>query len=999
LLTAGIAFSASAQSITGTIIDVASNTPLPGVTVLQKGTTNGTVTDTNGKFSLSLQTAGNKTIIISSIGYKSQEIEVGSQTNFSINLAEDIALLADIVVVGYGEQEKKDVTGAINTIKAEDFNAGVISSPEQLIQGRSAGVQIASSSGEPGAGVNIRIRGTSSVRSNNNPLFVIDGVPLAGDATSSGGQGTSLGSSSARNPLNFLNPNDIASIDILKDASATAIYGSRGANGVVIITTKRGEGGKGTLSYSYAVSAATISKKYDVLNASEFLDAYTDIRGATAAANLDGGADTNWQDQIFRTGITQSHNLSYGAGDKTSNYLFSIGYMDQEGIVKESGLKRFTARFNGSKKFMDDRLTISTQLSIAETQDDNIPITDNAGFEGDLLANAIKLNPTQPVRNPDGTLNQISNTEINPVAFLEYSKDYTNTLRALGNISVEYKIIDELSFKTVVGLDRSFSSRKAAYSSLLRTEFTTPFLDPNTGDVLRNGGRAFFNENQVNNQLWENYFSYKKTFGQVDVSALLGYSYQSFQTSSSGLELANFRTTDLDQMINNYSSVDLAQANSVAPTNSSNIKDELQSFYTRVNIGISDKYLFTATVRMDGSTRFGANNKYGIFPAFAFKWRVIDEAFVPDFFSDLNLRIGYGVTGNQEIPYNVYSTRQRYDNADINNSGAELINGSLTDISYENEDIQWESTSQFNLGIDYGFWNNRVTGSIDYYFKTTNKLMILFQTTQPAATDFFWDNLDADVINTGVEFSINVVAVDTDDFEWTVGGNVAYNKNEVRNDVGLLKINTGAIDGQGLTGSFSQRIENGRSLFSFYMPEFAGFDDNGQSIYPNGQDPVFVNATPLPSVVAGLSNDFKYKNFDMNIFFTGQFGQYVYSNTDNAFFTAGSLGSGRNVTRNVVGNGESDSNPPTVSTRFLQKADFVRLQNVTIGYNLNVESKLFSSFRFYINGQNLFVLTPYDGQDPEVSTNKAINGVPSAGIDYTPYPRARTFTFGVNARF
>lgn len=984
LLAVGVAFSASAQSITGTVTDGASATGLPGVTVLQKGTTNGTVTDMNGKYSITLQATGEKTLIFSSVGYKAQEVAIGNQSTISITLEEDVAVLADIVVVGYGSQEKKDVTGAINTIKSEDFNAGVISSPEQLIQGRSAGVQIASSSGEPGAGVNIRIRGTSSVRSGNNPLFVVDGVPLAGDDTQSGGQDFGIGTSSARNPLNFLNPNDIASIDILKDASATAIYGSRGANGVVIITTKKGQAGKGTLDYSYALSASSITKKYDVLSAGAFLDAYEDLNGTTARNAIDGGANTDWQDEIFRTAITHSHNLTFGGSDATTNYLFSIGYLDQEGIVERSGLRRFTARFNGSKDFMDGRLKISTQLSIADTRDDNVPITDNAGFEGDLIANAIKFNPSQPVRNPDGSFYQPSPSEINPVAMLALSKDFTNTVRALGNLAAEFRIVDGFSFKTVVGLDRSFSARSSAYSR-----------DLNSPGVL-NKGRLYNGQIEVNNQLWENYFTYKKTFGNVSLDALLGYSYQAFNSSTQFYEMTNFRTSDLDLMINNMSSIDASLPNSIVPTNSSRVKDELQSVYARVNVGISDKYIFTATVRTDGSTKFGPGNKYGVFPSFAFKWRVIDEDFVPDFFSDLNLRVGYGITGNQEIPHNVYQQRQRYNNWDIN-IGGDVAGGGLGNVAFANPDLKWETTSQFNVGVDYGFWNNRVTGSLDYYYKNTNDLLIQVTSAQPAATPFFWTNLDADVVNTGFELSLNVVAVDTDDFEWRVGGNMAYNKNEVRNFSGL--INTGAINGQGLTGAFAQRIAQGQPLFSFFLREFGGFDANGNSLYPSGDVQQFVNASPLPDVVAGLSNDFKYKNFDMNIFFTGQFGQYVYSNTQNAFFTAGALASGRNVTTDVVGNGEGRTNAPDVSTRFLQRADFIRLQNITIGYNLNVESKMFSSFRFYINGQNLFVITPYEGQDPEVSTNKAIDGVPSAGIDYTPYPRARTFTLGVNARF
>jgi iron complex outermembrane receptor protein len=972
-----------AQSqVTGRVTDSKTGEGVAGVGVVVKGTTTGTVTDADGRYNLDPK--GGTTLVYTSIGYKPQEVEIGGRTSIDITFEEDIAILSDVVVVGYGEVEKKDVTGAMATIKSKDFNAGVISSPEQLIQGRAAGVQITSTSGEPGAGVNIRIRGTSSVRSGNNPLYVVDGVPLAGDETQSGGLDFGLGASAPRNPLNFLNPNDIASIDILKDASATAIYGSRGANGVVIITTKRGQEGKGTLEYSYALSVSSISKKYDILDREGFLDAYEALNGATARASVDGGANTDWQDEIFRTAITHSHNFSFGGSDKTTSYMFALSYMDQEGIIERSNLKRFTARFNGSKKFMNDRLTISTQLTIADNRDGNIPITQTNGFEGDVFGNALKFNPSQPIRNADGTFYQPSTSEINPVAFLALSKDDTKTLRALGNLGAEFKIIEGLSFKTVLGLDRSYSDRKAAYSRDLRTE------------AIQNKGRAYFADVQVDNRLWENYFTYKKNFGKVSLDALLGYSYQQFNLVTSGFEMTNFRTSDLDLMLNNIASLDASGGKGIVPVNSSNIKDELQSFYTRFTLGFSNKYVFTATVRSDGSTKFGSGNKYGVFPSFAFKWRIIEESFAPKIFSDLNLRLGYGVTGNQEIPHNLYQQRQRFGNWDIN-TGGDVVGGGLGDVAFANPDLKWETTAQFNAGLDFGFWNNRITGSLDFYNKNTNDLLIQVVSAQPAAQPFVWRNLDADVVNTGVELSLSVVALDGDKLKWTVGGNVSYNKNEVKNFAGL--INTGRINGQGLTGAFAQRIAQGQPLFAFFLREFGGYDDNGISIYPSGDVQQFVNASPLPKVILGFTNDLKYGNFDLNIFFSGQFGQYVYNNTANALFTAGALGNGRNVSADVPGSGESRLNAPDVSTRFLEKADFVRLQNITLGYNLALKSKMISSVRFYINGQNLFVISGYSGQDPEVSTNKAIDGVPSAGIDYSAYPRARTFTFGANIRF
>ncbi|MFD0997982.1 SusC/RagA family TonB-linked outer membrane protein [Ohtaekwangia kribbensis] len=975
----------SQSTVTGKVTSADDGSGLPGVNIIEKGTSNGTVTDANGSFSISVPE--NAVLVFSFVGYTSQEVAVGGRSSFNVALASDVTALSEVVVIGYGQIEKKDATGALVSLKPGDFNAGVINSPEQLIQGRAAGVQITSASGEPGAGINIRIRGTSSVRSGNNPLFVVDGVPLSGDDVTASGSGAGLGSSSARNPLNFINPNDIASIDILKDASATAIYGSRGANGVVIITTKTGKGASSALDYSYNFSVGKITKKYDLLNRQEFLDAYESFNGAAAVANVDGGADTDWQDEILRTAITHNHNLAFGAGDKTSNYRLSLGYMDQEGIIKISGLKRYTARFNGSKSFIDDRLKVSTQLTLASTRDNGAPVTDNSGFEGDLIGSALKANPTLPVRNANGTFYQVTTNEPNPAAILAFSKDYTNTIRGLGNVAAELTIVKGLTFKTVLGFDKSMSSRKTAFS---RDLFVSGIKDK---------GRLYLNDIETSNTLWENYFTYDKEIGTTaKLNALVGYSYQSFSRFAKGAQYTNFRTSNLDQMINNLASADQTSGkNSAAGSNSSNVTDELQSFYGRFNLTLKDRYIVTATLRADGSTKFGGDNKYGYFPSAAIKWRVIEEGFVPEVFSDLNLRVGYGITGNQEIPHNQYQERQRYNDWNITNEG-NMDGGALGGVAFQNPDLKWESTSQLNAGIDYGFLDNRIRGSIDYYYKSTNDLLIQVTSAQPAVQPFVWRNLDAQVINRGLELALEFDAISQTDFSWTINGNVAFNKNEVKDFNGL--INTGRIHGQGLSEAYAQRIAGGQSLYAYYLRPFIGFDENGLQQYRDDQDiQEFTGDSPLPKTIAGLTNNLKYKALDLSFFFTGQFGQKIYNNTANAFFTAGALASGRNTTRDVVGSGESRVSSPDVSTRFLEDGSFVRLQNVTLGYNVNTSNTFISSLRFFVTGQNLFVITDYSGQDPEVNTNKSIDGVPSAGIDYTSYPRARVFTLGVNVSF
>ncbi|MBI1225665.1 MAG: SusC/RagA family TonB-linked outer membrane protein [Bacteroidetes bacterium] len=972
------------RTIKGTVTDAQSGESLIGANVLVIGTSAGTITDIDGTYEIRVPDGATE-IEFTYTGYAAKRVPLTASNVYDVAMDAG-TVLDEVVVIGYGSVKKSDATGAVSSVTDKDFNKGIVSSPEQLIQGRAAGVQITNNSGEPGGGINVRIRGTSSVRGGNNPLFVVDGVPLSGGDVSGGGFDSGLGRQTTRNPLSFINPADIASIDILKDASATAIYGSRGANGVVIITTKSGKSGKGVLDYAYTIGFSNITKKVDVLSRDEFLQAYTDFNGAAAAQALDGGGNTDWQDEILRTGITQSHNISFGGNDKSSDYRFSLGYQDQEGIIEHAGQKRLTARFNANKKFLNDRLKIGSQFTVAKVHDDAVPISENVGFEGDLWSNALKANPTQKVRDENGELIQPGATEPNPVAMLEYTKDFTNTLRALGNINAELQIVEGLTFKTVVGFDQSTSSRKSAWSRDLNAGTGGPY----------GKGFLYVVDVETSNKLWENYFTYTKDFGSLDFTGLLGYSYQQFDYAFKQIKLTNFRTSDLDIMINNFAAADQAGGKGIVGTNSINTVDELQSYFGRLNFGFVDKYLFTATLRADGSTKFGGDNKYGYFPSFAFKWRIAEEDFAPEFFDDLGLRLGYGVTGNQEIPHNLYQQRQRYGNWDIN-SGGDVTGGGLGDVAFPNPGLKWETTVQSNIGIDFAFANYKVSGSIDLYNKNTNDLLIQVTSAQPAVNPFVWKNLDADVVNQGVELSLNLVAVDKAAFDWNIVGNVAYNKNEVKNFSGL--INTGEINGQGLTGAFAQRIAEGQPLFAFFVREFDGYDENGITKYKGGDVQKFVGASPIPKVTAGLTNIFRFGDVDFSFFFNGQFGHYLYDNTANALFTAGSLANGRNVRKDVVGNGEGKLNAPDVSSRFLEKADFVRLQDLTIGYNIKTGLKNISNLRVYVTGQNLFVITGYSGQDPEVNTNKSLNGVPSLGIDYSAFPRARTILLGANVSF
>lgn len=985
-----VQFTWAQRTITGTVTDAQTGELLIGANILAVGTNSGTVTDLDGAFSLDLQEEVSE-IQISYTGYTGQTIELTNADTYTVQL-DPGSVLGEVVVVGYGTVKKGDATGAVLALEEKDFNQGVIASPEQLLQGRAAGVQITGASGEPGAGVNVRIRGTSSVRNGNNPLFVVDGMPLDGrdiSANAGGDQDESFfgaGESSSRNPLNFINPADIENISVLKDASATAIYGSRGANGVILITTKSGSGGNQGLTYRGSVGLSTVTRRYDLLTADEFLAGQEAVGNDPNSPAINRGSSTDWQDEVLRTAITNQHDLSYGGGNAESNYRLSIGYLNQEGVVENSGLRRLTARLNARHKVLNDRVTLAGNVTVAGVQDENPMITNNSGFEGDIIGAMISANPTRPVRLADGSFDQPSVDQLNPAAILEFYDDRTNTTRVLASASIDVEIIRGLNYKINGGIDRSSSTRRTASSGNLVMN-----------NIANNNGRASINDINLTSFLIEHTLNYNTTFGRSQLDALVGYSYQDFDFRSHTVQAQQFQTTDTEIMLNNLTSADFNNFANAYRNRSSRTFDNLQSYFGRVNFTLAGKYLFTATVRADGSSKFGSDNRYGIFPSGAVAWRVSEEDWMSDAFSDFKLRLAYGITGNQEIPSGQNVNRFRYNN-----------DGNLERVAFENPNLQWEETSQINGGIDFGFLNGRIYGSIDGYHKVTTDLLIRVVSAEPAPQPFTWTNLGADVLNTGFEFILNGAVVESPNFTFDVAFNVAYNRNIVRGDVGL--INTGGINGQGLTGAFAQRIADGQPLYSYFMRDFAGFDeDSGNSLYrdpdgnvlPEGQDQVFfVGRDPLPEWTGGLNLAFTFFNFDVSAFFDGQFGAWIYNNTANAFFTKGSFNNARNVTTDVPGNAEGLLNAPDVSTRFLEDGSFVRFTNLNIGYTFNVANiNAISNLRLFFTGQNLFIIDSYSGQDPEVNTNKSLDGVPSLGIDFTAYPRSRIFNFGVSVTF
>ncbi|MBK0378407.1 SusC/RagA family TonB-linked outer membrane protein [Mucilaginibacter segetis] len=966
--------------ITGKVTDKKDGSPLIGVSVVTTvGGSDGTVTDVDGNYRLSVPAAAT-TLTFTYIGYDRVTVNIDGRTSINVSMQSTSTALNEVVVVGYGSQRVKDATGSVSSLNTKDFNKGVISTPEQLLQGRVAGVQVTPASGEPGAGASINIRGTSSIRAGNNPLYVIDGVPLDNGGTS-GGFNSAAGSSAARNPLSFLNPADIENISILKDASSEAIYGSRGANGVILITTKKGRKGQG-IQFGASTSIANTAKRYDLLSRDQFLTAVA-ATGADAAA-VDFGANTDWQDEIFRTGVTQNYNLGFGGGTDKSNYRASFSYDDQNGTVKTTGLKRLTGRLNATQSLFNDFIKLDLNFLASNVKNRYALITDNAGFQGSLIGAALQANPTYPVYNSDGTYFSPGGSFRNPVALLNGIDDRDNINRYLTNLTATVNFTKNLSYKASLGYDYSKGLRKTFFDPAVpgftdATGYRNFNIDPSTGN-----GRAVYQNSKLMNVTVEHTLTYDKRWSDnSQLTVLGGYSYYNYKNY--GVNEVGFGLTSADNYVKDINSF----KNHLPYPTGDSTRTELQSYFGRVFYSYKDRYLVTATLRTDGSSKFGANNKYATFPALSFKWKIMNESFGPkNTFDDLSIRLNYGKTGNQEFPaYSSIAVQQT------------IYNNTTNVINPASPNLRWETTEAYGAGIDFALLKGRLSGSIDYFDKSTKDLLFYQDYAQPAAFSRRWVNLPGTVKNRGVELGLDYQAVQGNKFTWEVAYNMTLLKNKMTN-FGNGNVITGNIDGQGLSGAYSQVITNNEPLFSFKIGTFSGFDANGFNNNPGAIDVAKIYGSAIPTFTAGLTNNFSYGSFNASIFINGSSGFYIYNNTANAYFIKGNLVSGRNVTQEVANSNENPLNSGEVSTRFLEKGDFIRLSNVTLGYTFTMPatSKI-KTLRLSLTGQNLALITGYSGLDPEINTNKARNEVPSRGIDYTSYPSARTFTLGLNAGF
>lgn len=989
--------------LTGKVTDSKTGSGIPSVSVLATGGSAkaGTKTADDGSFKLTVP-SGTTKLVFTSVGFEKAEVSLTSQSDVNISMKSTTDQLNDVVVVGYGTRKVKDLTGSVAAVTAKDFNKGVISTPEQLFQGRTPGVSITASNGEPGSAATINIRGTSSIRSNNTPLYVVDGVPLDNGGTSGSISGVE-GSSTPKNPLMFLNPNDIESVTILKDASSAAIYGSRGANGVIIITTKSGKGVKGSFNFSANTSVSQTAKRYDLLSAQDFLlavkkaniDAGTSPSDAAAAVlSVDKGYNTDWQDQIFRTGISQNYSLAWGISQKNTTFRISGSYDDIAGIVKNSGLKRLTARTNFSQKLLNDKLKIEGTIAYSNVKNQYAPNSNNAGYQGSLIGAAITFNPTYPVYNKDGSFFDPLDGNRNPVEMLNYFDDRDNINRILTNISASYKITNNLTYKATFGYDNSKSER---------TSFADPRLSPNAfggtwnvfgvdyGNPINGNGRATRQKLNYTSTLVEHTLTYDKTFKNGhNINAVAGFSYQSFETDNSarirwGLTTPVVAPTDV--FVRDYNNF---KYDSIAYL-PSDTKDELQSYFGRVNYTIGNKYFFTATIRIDGSSKFGTDNRYATFPAFAAKWKLLNEDFAANsfgkVFSDFSVRANYGILGSQ-------------DGLDTYSAKGHLLtyNGNTQNVLVKNAKLKWEEAATAGIGIDFAFKAIRLSGTVDYF--STKRSNVIYAGPTPggySASSTYFSNLPGYVLNRGWEFSLNYQVINHKKFSWDVNYNMTFLHNEMK-DFGVA-VQTGAVSGQGLSGAYAQTFANGYSLYTWKMPVFLGFNGNGDARYADGsQDKLLGSA--LPNFYAGLTNNFTFGHWNASFTFTSTRGFWVYNNTANALFLKGSIKTAHNVTYAVANSSEDPINPGSVSSRFLEKGDFVRLSNALITYNFGIKNtKYIKSLAATVSGQNLLLITKYSGLDPEVNVDKNINGVPSRGFDYAGYPKSRTVSIGINVGF
>lgn len=1001
-----------AQNLAGVLRGVVSDSkgvPVPGVTVkLKGGTTLAQMTDAGGNYSFKNLTAGSFTLSFSSIGYKTvnKSVRIDDLENVqNVSLEDDVSMLDDVVVIGYGTQKQSDVTGSVSRVTSKDINSTPIVSLDRALQGRVSGVNVTTNSGKPGGSTTIRIRGTGSVNAGNNPLYVVDGFPVT--------------------DLNSINPSDIESIDILKDASSTAIYGSRGNNGVVIVTTKKGKTGKATLSYDGYYGGQSAIRTVPMLNAQQFAELVNEAQiNAGNAAYFNGlaadrplpsslGAGTNWQNEVMESGAPiQSHQLSVSGGTDQVHYAISAGYYGQNGIIKRSDYNRYSFRANVDGN-IKSWLKAGVNLYSAYNNGNSARTEVDGNLGGGVISAALNYAPTFPVYNPNGTyyvsLGTINGLSVdNPIALVNELTDIDRGVRVLGNSFLEFKLLEGLTFKTTLGADIS-SAKSNSYATRLSQL------------GLSSNGVAFVGNNQVISWLNENTLSYSKIFAlKHNLNAVGGFTSQAWERENFGANASGF-INDF-ALYNNLGT----GATLVAPSSGAS-ETSLHSFLGRVNYGYNNKYLLTISGRADGSSRFGPNNKYGFFPSAALAWRVTEEAFMKDqkVLSNAKLRVSYGLGGNQEIgdyQYVASLTASRYI---LNNT----LYSSNSNASVGNENLRWEKSAQFDVGADLSFLNNRLRLTVDYYRKETSDL--LFNVGIPASSGYgsILQNIGG-IENKGIELELGT-DLQKGDFKWEAQFSYSRNRNKVLTLNNLNEFTTGS-DARLFGASLNPiLLKVGEPLGQFYGRVFDGIFQTGDNIAASAQPTAkpgdiryrdlngdnVINDTGDRQVIGnsnaiffgGLNNTFTWKNLDLTVFLQGSYGNDILNISRFDLF---SLNGGNNNSAEVL-NRWTPTNPSNtipranltggsrvLSSFVVEDGSYLRLKNLSLGYRISsqmIKKAGFNSARVYVAAQNLATITNYTGFDPEV--NRFGNSSISQGIDYGVYPSAKTLLIGMNFNF
>lgn len=977
-------------NVTGTVVDQ-NDDPLMGATVIVKGTASGTSTDLDGNFTINA--AQGKTLVVSYVGYTTKEVPVKG-TNLKITLNEDAALLDEVVVIGYGTMTRKDLTGSISTVNSKDLNVGAYTDPGQLLQGKVPGLVVVQNS-DPNGGVNsITLRGASTLNGSTSPLYVVDGIPGVN--------------------LNLIPPADIESIDVLRDASATAIYGSKAANGVIIVTTKKGSDGPARVTYQGYVSWEKIAHDNKMLTADQ-------LRAYAAENDLilknDKGADTNWAKETQRTGFATNHSLSISGGNKTTNYNASLTYTKRDGIIKGVGNNLFTGRAYVETKVLKERLTLAAGINGNVRKEWGVPRNDKGGSVYEAM---YYYSPLVPVYNNEGGWYEDSSISqnYNPLSLIYEDRSMATFKRMQFTGKASLKIIEGL----LLNANFSYETQNYHYRDYMSTQSQT------------NKKHGESSQNVTNDwaKLMEIYANYDKTFNQDHKLALMaGYSWEEHKNGY-GLGARGYNFWDDTTGWNNLSYANSYDTDPFWGNLENHTK--MISFYGRVNYSYAGRYIAQAAVRRDGASVFGSNNKWATFPSASVAWRLSEESFIKDLgiFTDLKLRAGWGQSGNSQ-GFDIYAAKFFYDtygSPNVRFDYVDPVTGAVT--SYKgiaaarnvNDDLKWETTTMLNLGLDFAFLNGRINGTIEWYNKSTKDMIWDYPVSMakyPVST------LCANVgkmRNRGIELTINAVPIQTRDWNWSTSLNFSHNKNEVVSvsntefNAGIL--NRGKLDFPGLSaGCDIQRIVEGKPIGSFYMWQWAGYDDRGVSTFydynadgtpvldengnhattsnPGQEDRMYVG-NAQPKLTMGWNNTITWKNFDLNFFFTGVFGQKIF-NENRAFYSyMGAIEQGKNVISSIL-----DEQLPTdglaqyPSDRYLENGSYFKLATLTLGYTFrNCFNGWLKDLRLYVSGNNIFTITGYKGRDPEINLGGLDPGLDSRKDHF---PRARQILVGVNVNF